>query len=146
MAVILGISGDTGGRELAQNAGADGFLAKPIVSLAAFQSAVLAHLPADQRPRGPRSLAQDEVSPDPVALRDDLTNISEILTTSAHDAKALAYVAQFLGGVARLAQDAPLAQAAADLDAHCKGGQPINQDVARIAGLVQERLQGRKAV
>ena len=56
------------------------------------------------------------------------------------------YVAQFLAGLAHLSQDPPLAHAAADLDSHRKNGKPINQDVARIAGLVQERLQGRKAV
>jgi len=144
--VILGISGDENGAQIAQDAGADGFLEKPIVSLAAFQTAVLNHLPAEQQPRGLRVVGNDEVLPDPIALHDDLANVSEILATSAHDDKALAYVAQFLGGVARLAHDRPLAVAAADLDAHCRDGEPINQDVARIAGLVQERLHGRKAV
>jgi len=146
VSVILGVSGDDSGKGAAEQAGADGFLAKPIVSLAAFQSAVLSHLPKDQRPRGPRSIGNDEVSPDPIALRDDLENVSEILSTSGEDAQSLAYVAQFLGGIARLAQDQPLAVAAADLDTHCRQGQPVNQDVARIAGLVQERLHGHKAV
>jgi len=144
--VILGISGDPGGSTVALDAGADGFLEKPIVSLAAFQSAVLAHLPAEQRPRGLRPVGDDEVSPDELALRDDLANISEMLSTSAHDKKSLAYVAQFLGGIARLAQDTTLADAAADLDRHNKDGKPVTQDVARIAGLVQERLQGVRAV
>ncbi|MEE9427426.1 MAG: response regulator [Paracoccaceae bacterium] len=139
--VILGISGDPDAREAAITAGADGFLEKPLVSLAAFQSAILAQLPADQCPRGPRSIADEEVTPDPLALQDDLANVSDILSVSGDDAKTLTYVAQFLGGIAKLTQDAPLALAAAELDKHCQQGEPYNHDVARIAGLVQERLQ-----
>ncbi len=51
--VILGISGDEEMQSKAENAGADGFVEKPIVSLAAFQSVVLGHLPKEQHPRGP---------------------------------------------------------------------------------------------
>ncbi|MGR3290900.1 MAG: response regulator [Paracoccaceae bacterium] len=144
--VILGISGDDDASTLASDAGADGFLQKPIVSLARFQAAILAHLPRDQRPRGPRLVGNDQVSPDRLALRDDLASISDYLSTSKQDDKSLAYVAQFLGGVARLADDAPLAEAAAVLDSHCRDGKPITQDIARIAGLVQQRLEGSKAV
>ncbi len=144
--VLLGISGDTTGRERALAAGADGFLEKPIVSLAAFQSAVLAHLPSEQRPPGPRRLSNEEVAPDQLALHEDFASISDLLNSSGGDEKTLAYIAQFLGGLARLAKDKPLAQAAADLTDSCKNGHPINQNLAIIAGLVQERLQGQRAV
>ena len=55
VAVLLAISGDDAHREAALAAGADDFLAKPFTSLAAFQSAVLAHLPPEARPQGPRA-------------------------------------------------------------------------------------------
>ena len=48
--VILGTSGDPNGQDMALAAGADGFLEKPLTSLAAFQDAVLSHLPDDRRP------------------------------------------------------------------------------------------------
>ncbi|MEE9387684.1 MAG: response regulator [Paracoccaceae bacterium] len=144
--VLLGISGDSEGQSIALAAGADGFLEKPIINLAAFQAAVLAHLPAEQQPRGLRPVGDDEIAPDQLALRDDLASISDILTASSHDEKSLIYVAQFLTGVARLAKDDQLAGAARDLDQSCKNGRPVNQDVARIAGLVQDRLQHCKVV
>ena len=53
MPVILGISGNPDAADLALAAGADGFLAKPIESLAAFQQAILSALPAEQIGFGP---------------------------------------------------------------------------------------------
>ena len=41
----------------ALQAGADGFLPKPVESLGAFQSEILRHLPAEMHPRGPRDFA-----------------------------------------------------------------------------------------
>lgn len=144
--VILGISGDVGSEDVARAAGADGFLTKPIESLSAFQQIVLTHLPAATRPKGVRLVSDDAISPDPIALRDDLLHISDVLTTSAEDDKVLAYVAQFLTGVARIAHDNRLEAAAVSLEKHRRNGQPVGSDVARIAGLVQERLNERKVV
>lgn len=47
---LLGTSGDAGAEERARAAGADGFLAKPIESLSAFQRTILAALPATPKP------------------------------------------------------------------------------------------------
>lgn len=146
VAVILGISGETDGEEVAIAAGADGFLEKPITSLAAFQAAVLAHLPRDNHPSGPHCVSSENVTPDPLALHEDLTHISQILNASINDSETMAYVAQFLTGIARLAQDVPLELAANKLKTNCRSGHPINSDVANIAGLVQERLRSPKAV
>ncbi|MDO5528881.1 MAG: response regulator [Paracoccus sp. (in: a-proteobacteria)] len=44
--VVLGISGDPGAEDAAMAAGADGFLHKPVESLALFQARLLALLPA----------------------------------------------------------------------------------------------------
>lgn len=146
VSVILGISGDETGDTTAIDAGADGFLAKPISSLSAFQSAVLTHLPADQQPRGLRAVSNDQISPDPMALQDDLAHISDILHASADDTGSIAYIAQFLGSLAQLAQDNSLALAAHQLGSHCRDGQPVAGDVQRIADLVHERLSRRKIV
>ena len=143
---ILGISGDVDAKQIAFDAGADGFLEKPVISLAVFQAAVMAHLPSNKHLRGPRKVNNDTILPDPLALRDDLAHISEILDAATNDASTVAYVAQFLSGLARLVGDNPLAIAASELDTHCKNGQPIGGDVAKIAGLVQERLQGQQVL
>jgi len=144
--VIFGISGNDEGFEIAKAAGADGFFAKPIESLAKFQCAILKHLPPQAHPTGHCIMSQDQISPDPVALRDDLVHIADVLTTSAADDQVIDYVAQFLTGVARIAHDNPLEHAVATLAAHRASGLPFGSDVARIAGMVQDRLENRKVV
>ena len=47
---LLAISGDDTKEELSLAAGADGFLSKPLSSLASFQTAVLRALPEEMRP------------------------------------------------------------------------------------------------
>lgn len=145
VSVILGISGDENADIVAKNAGADGFLAKPVESLGVFQAAVLAHLPTEMHPRGLRGINDETVEPDPLALQDDLAHISEILR-GANDDGSIAYIAQFLGSLAQLAQDNPLAAAANALGSHCRDGQPVTGDVQHIADLVHERLTRRQVV
>jgi len=70
--VILATSGDDTNADIALEAGAHGFLPKPVTSIAGFQAAVLDHLPKEAHPKGPRPLTEDIVLPDPLALRDDL--------------------------------------------------------------------------
>jgi CheY-like chemotaxis protein len=57
--IVLGTSGAE--REAAATScvavGADGFLPKPVPSVAAFQTAILDHLPEALRPNGPRDAA-----------------------------------------------------------------------------------------
>ncbi|MBJ6370915.1 response regulator [Sedimentitalea arenosa] len=144
--VILGTSGDDTGEEAAIAAGADGFLPKPITSLALFQNAVLSRLPADQRPLGPRVVQDDSVCPDLMAYQDDMAHVADVLKDRAEEGKTLDYVAQFVGGVARSAQDTALEQAAASLAAARKSGAPVAGDTARIAGLVRERLEQKQAI
>ncbi|QBF30949.1 response regulator [Thalassococcus sp. S3] len=143
--VILGTSGDEYGEEAALSAGADGFLAKPITSLAGFQSAVLAHLPPERQPVGPRILSDEEIIPDPIAFQDDMALIADVLTDTT-DEQMLDYVAQFARGVARSAKDDALAAAASALARARANGQPVASNAAQIAGLVQQRLQQRRAI
>ena len=139
--VILGTSGSDDGEQISKDAGAEGYLEKPIESLANFQQAILKHLPAESQPKGLRTVTQDKISPDPLALHDDLVHIADVLTTSATDDRAIDYVAQFLTGVARIAHDNPLEDAVAQLTAHRASGKPFGSDVAQIAGMVQDRLE-----
>lgn len=142
--VLLGMSGDTGADEAALAAGADGFLPKPVESLAVFQQAILSQLPASEGPPGPRALPEGIVHPDPVALADDLVHVAEIMRRE--DGGTLDYIAQFLGGVARSAHDGPLQAAADSLKTSRAKGRATRMDMARLAGLVEERLAEARAV
>ncbi|MDS9466147.1 response regulator [Paracoccus sp. MBLB3053] len=137
--VILGISGDASRREAALTAGADGFIAKPIENLALFQQTILNALPAEDRPCGVRSLPNEVIVPDRTALRDDLTHVAEVLAM-ADDIAAIEYIARFLAGVARSAHDAPLEHAASALASAPRAGGSLAVDLARISGMVQDRL------
>ena len=143
--MVLGTSGDTGAEAQARDAGADGFLAKPITSLATFQEAILAHLPADRRPVGLRTLSEEEVQPDPIAYRDDMAHVADMLE-EASDARTVDYLAQFVSGVARSAEDKDLAMAAEALVAKRARGDGAASEMARIAGLVQDRLSEKVAI
>lgn len=137
--VLLATSGDLGGAERAIDAGADGFLEKPITHLAAFQTAILEHLPMDQRPRG-LSLVSDEcVSPDTVALRDDLALAAETLIEASSDSQ-IDYLTQFLGSVAQSSNDEILQTAVADLARARQERTPIAPPLSRLAAEVQDRL------
>lgn len=143
--VILGMSGDPDGEAVAMEAGADGFLAKPLTSLAAFQQVVLSHLPEDRRPGGLRILPDETVSPDPIAYQDDLAHMADIMG-AAEDETTMDYVAQFLGGVARSAEDTVMLQAVHDLTERRQKGGPTASEMAKLAGLVQKRLERRIAM
>ena len=136
---ILGLSGDPFGADVAIAAGADGFLTKPIASLARFQSEILALLPADLQPEEAECAGEEIIHPDPLAYRDDMAHVADMLS-DGHEGKVLDYVAQFLRGVARSAQDTALAEAAAGLAQARAQGAPLASPTARLAGLVQQRL------
>jgi len=139
--VLLATSGDADGEEAALAAGADGFLPKPIESLHAFQRAILAALPfsANAPVPGPVATQGDRVHPDPIALRDDLAHVAELLGR-APEGKALDYLAQFLSGVALSAHDVPLRAAAEALSRDQMAGRGVAGDMRRLTGLVHTRL------
>jgi CheY-like chemotaxis protein len=124
--VILGTSGAPDGRAAALEAGADGFLEKPIPGIAAFQEAILSRLPG--RPAGEAGATPQ---PDGAALCDDLARAADLLRD---DAENSAYVAGFLAGIARSLGDPALAGIARDVAA---GGERMaliaRLDAARAA-------------
>lgn len=137
--VVLGISGDPLNEQVALDAGADGFLLKPIERLAVFQQAILKALPPDMRRGSLRLLPDDMICPDKAALRDDLAHVAEVLA-SASDTSTIDYIARFLAGIARSAHDAPLEEAARSLARDHAEGHALAVDLARISGLVHDRL------
>lgn len=143
--VILGISGDPGMAEKALAAGADGFLEKPITSLTTFQTAILSKLPSERRPSGPRAVTSEQIRPDPIAYRDDIAHAADLLEDIT-DNQSIDYLAQFLGGVARSAEDRVLAAAAEALASRRAMGRSASSEIATLAGLVQERLSRKLAI
>lgn len=143
--VVLGMSGDPDGEEAARGAGADGFLPKPITSLSEFQTAILHHLPEDRQPAGLRSVPEDIVQPDPIAYQDDLAHMADVLN-NADDEHTMDYVAQFLGGIAYSAEDKDMLAAVTALKSSRASGKAVGSDVAKLAGLVQERLDQKIAL
>ena len=143
--VILATSGATDREASALAAGADGFLAKPLESLAAFQDAVLKHLPAERQPVGPRVIPEEVVAPDPIALQDDMALVADILSNDPNDAM-VAYVAQFVTGVARSARDGELEALATAVTGDQTEGKPLGTDLARLAAVVHARMSDRIAI
>lgn len=143
--VVLATSGDDALESEALAAGAEGFLSKPITSLAVFQQMILANLPADRQPPGLRSMNDEQVAPDEIAYHDDMTYAAELLE-SAPDGKVLDYIAQFLEGVARSAADKGMETAARALAGKRAAGLTASSETAQIAGLIQERLATKLAI
>lgn len=143
--VILATSGADGedqGRE-AIAAGADDFLAKPITSVSAFQQSVLTHLPIDMRPTGPRLISDEMISPDKLALNEDLSHLDDLLQTGP---EVLEYVAPFLQGLARLAGDKSLKEASDILSAAHSKGQGIRKAIENTRSVIQDRLKIKELV
>lgn len=143
--VILGLSGDEEARTDALKAGADSFLAKPLTSLACFQTTILKLLPEERRPGGMDGVRDEAIRPDPRAYQDDMAHMADVLTGPT-DHRTLDYAAQFLHSVARDASDLPLVEAAEYLAASRASGAPLTAAAARVAGLVQTRLEQQEAI
>lgn len=142
---ILAMSGDNHMEDAAIAAGAHGFLAKPITAIAAFQEAILALLPAERRPIGPRVMTSETINPDRIAYQDDMAHIAEMLEDPP-DERALDYAAQFVSGVAKAADDGMLEQAAKAMAARRALGRSARSETAALAGMVQHRLGDKIAI
>jgi CheY-like chemotaxis protein len=143
--LILATSGDDTLCQAATEAGADGFLPKPLTSLSLFQKTLLDLMPAESRPRGLRLVTDDRIAPDRIALQDDLAHVAAVLSGKA-DLTMIDYIARFVGGVARSADDKPLADAARELADEAEKGGATAKSLRKIAGLVDQRLANRAVV
>lgn len=135
---IIATSGDDTLTADAMEAGADIFLPKPLSSVSAFQATVLGLLPKQNRPARLAIPSEDEVRPDPVALRDDLLLAVHLLATDP-DGATLDYVAGFLGGLAQSAGDPTLGDLA-EMVAELGAGAPGAPAARRIAARIEERI------
>jgi hypothetical protein len=104
-----------------------------VPSLAAFQAAILEHLPEALRPNGPRDAALEGVSPDPVALREDLSHALELLSL---DSPPLGYLRRFLIGLARTSDDKTLECSAQAMD-----GCARPRDTVALRSLISDRIR-----
>jgi DNA-binding response OmpR family regulator len=131
--LVLGTSGNPDGKTAALAAGADGFIDKPLNSLAEFCDALRSHLPGIGQPRP----ASAEIAPDFLALQDDLAHAARRLEAEP-DPVTRRYVTGFLHGIARHAHDEKLAQAAVDAAQPAANWQDLRQ-------LIGERLAAGSA-
>lgn len=140
--VVVGISGDDGGQAVAMMAGAHGFIEKPFPSLAVFQAEILRHLP-DRADRSAPNVGEATPNADPLALRDDLEHAAGLLHSNP-GASQRRYVAGFIAGVARSANDLALAAAASTLvDAKGLDGLRALLD-ARISSSSKDAFNGNR--
>ena len=142
---ILATSGDDTLAHAAMLAGADGFLSKPLTSVAAFQQAILKHLPRSHVPTYPRPVSGEEVNPDALAYHDDL-RIAAAHLDGQSDVRRLAYLGRFVSGVARSAGDIDLQTAAETLLATQKSSRPNDKSVTRLSDLLKDRLATKQSV
>lgn len=138
--VILGTSGaerEAAGK-LVMDAGADGFIAKPVPTIAAYQAAILEHLPVAMHPVGPREAPIVSVDPDPLALREDLSHAMDLL---ALDVPPASYLKRFLIGLARTIKDAALEDQARSMTDNL--GAPAR---AELRALLSRRIQAMPGI
>jgi CheY-like chemotaxis protein len=144
--VVLATSGGSFGEAVALAAGADGFFAKPLKSLAVFQETILSLMPTDYSALSAvHMVSGDIVEPDLIAFQDDMAHAAVVLKKD-DVSKQIDYLVLFLRGVARSAADAALLEATEKLDtAHKKQQQPASY-LAQLDDLIQARLAQRLAV
>lgn len=138
---LIAVSGDMQAKELAMNAGADLFLLKPITLSKHLE--VLSGACSEQdelreakvtghvltAPLGRQNLRN--WGADPLALRDDLRLVCELLT-GPRDEERLRYAGQFLTSIASSMDDRPLAHAAHQALQSGDRGQLVDLARARI--------------
>ncbi|MEM1429649.1 MAG: response regulator [Pseudomonadota bacterium] len=143
--VILAMSGEDGGEARAREAGADGFLAKPLPGLAGFQAEILSYLPSEARPSGPRLADPADMEPDGLALQDDLKRAAEALE-AGRGSRAAAYAAQFVASVARSSKDGALADAAQRFARSHAAGQDVDLAHGNLRSALAARLSDARQI
>lgn len=129
---VLGLSGDPDNREPALDAGATGFLEKPIPSVAGLIRLIRQLVTG----AGAEAKGSDTPVPDadPAALRDDLQRAAQLIRTKGDPGYALAFVQS----LARAAEDMPLETAAR------QAATPF--DRAKLGRMIDDRLVALQAI
>ena len=133
------MSGDDSLGQAAMQAGADAFLSKPLASVSEFQKIVLDLLPNELQPPSLSKSQNDAITPDPMALRDDLALAADLLRSNP-DAPTLDYLGGFLSSLGKDAGDAALAQLAKLVHDLGKDGS-TGDERSKLAQKVEERMK-----
>ena len=153
---VLVISGDTSEavQSAAREAGADGFLAKPIQCLEQFQMTLERAVHAEAS--GPRVLSDGSgpVDLDPLALSDDLERVGLILEEALAQVKdqpdavlgsqQLRYGVQFVASLAEMSGDQGLKSGAARFFARATGTETDERAGEDVLALVRARLAAKE--
>jgi DNA-binding NarL/FixJ family response regulator len=129
---VLGLSGDPDGRAAALDAGAAGFIDKPIASVAAFVRLIRQLVTG----AGAEDKGEDPPAPtgDPVALRDDLARAAMLISAPGDPT----YAKAFLKSLARASGDQVLEAAVL--------GAETPFDRAKLAAMIDARLNTLQAM
>lgn len=129
---VLGLSGDPNGRDMALDAGAAGFLEKPLGSVAGLVR-LIRQLTTGI---GPVEKGEEIPAPtgDPVALRDDLARAAGLITAPGDPG----YAKAFLQSLARASGDRALEDAVRD--SHTAF------DRAKLAQMIDDRLNALRSL
>ncbi|NPD15488.1 response regulator [Xinfangfangia sp. D13-10-4-6] len=127
--VVLGMSGDENGAQRSFAAGAVGFLGKPLPDLAGFQAVILSHLGDREMRSAP---FEAEITPDPLALRDDL-RLAEAALANGKGEDARTWLQGFLAGLALQSGDPALKSAADAISS--------SRDRGQIRDLISEKIR-----
>lgn len=144
--IVLGLSGDDHLESAALAAGADGFFTKPIESVAQFQETILARMPEERRPLGPRPIIDEAVRPDALSYNDDLMHISALIEADTDNIPTMRYAAQFVSALARSAHDQGLERAAGALQTALSRKEQLKGPVSTLAREVKQRLERQLAI
>jgi CheY-like chemotaxis protein len=139
VSVIMGMSGDDTQGDAVLEAGADAFFAKPITSIRAFQSAILAEMPKHARPTCLHPAMPDAVIPDRLALRDDFALACDLLLPTPNHA-TLPYAVSFLTSLAKCTGDGELTECLGELAGELATTTAASATLARLQALVLNRL------
>lgn len=137
--VILGMSAQDD-RADAIGAGADGFISKPVESLAIFQHAIRSALPPGLQQWKPSPVPDKQIVPDDMMLAQDLAHGLAILTSSDEN-QAIGYATAFITGVAAVADDIALFDCAKALSAKISSGTQDLDDIGQLQSMLTQRLK-----
>ncbi len=149
--IVLATSGDDAAEfgPTAMAAGADGYIAKPLKNLIAFQDQILSHFPdRAQRSSGNVVPITNKISPDPLAMKEDLSHVLTLIADAEQDGdqEAQTYCLQFLGSVADAAGDPGLQDCVRQMSGKLAAAAGRPDAFADVVPVLQKRLAAMKSL
>lgn len=143
---ILAMSGTVNDtvRTTVMEAGANGFMPKPIGNMKQFQAFIMAAMDRNaQMPGFAPSMVDAGPELDQQALLDDLDHIRTVLTEALpnQDMGRITYCVQFVASVAQTAHDQELLNGTAAFFQGIERGEPVEKDGETMLEMIQNRLK-----